>query len=305
MVILGAIFATFIISLTIGGVIYLLLSKAFLGRWGNSSQVKEMQGDAVSRKLSYLSYKIPYGDISNSSQMKGMQGEAMVSETLSYLPEEYHVLNDIVLRTEKGTTQIDHVVVSKYGVFAIETKNYQGDIYGDDNHMEWTQLIVTDVTYVRKWYKEYTYVTKNRFYNPVKQALGHAYNIKSFLTDWPHLKIVPIVVFTGSANLCNVSSRNHVVYINSLLDTILNYRTIYLTETDVAKIIYLFSLKDVREYVDNRAHVLNIEFAKREIDEKISSGMCPKCGGTLVKRIGKYGFFSGCSNYPKCKFTVH
>lgn len=31
--------------------------------------------------------------------------------------------------------------------------------------------------------------------------------------------------------------------------------------------------------------------------------MCPKCGGELVERTGKYGEFIGCSNYPKCRFT--
>ena len=30
---------------------------------------------------------------------------------------------------------------------------------------------------------------------------------------------------------------------------------------------------------------------------------CPKCGGLLVERTGKYGIFIGCSNYPKCKYT--
>lgn len=32
-------------------------------------------------------------------------------------------------------------------------------------------------------------------------------------------------------------------------------------------------------------------------------GKCPKCGGTLVIKKSKYGFFVGCSNYPKCKNT--
>lgn len=31
--------------------------------------------------------------------------------------------------------------------------------------------------------------------------------------------------------------------------------------------------------------------------------VCPKCGGTLIERNGKYGRFYGCSNYPKCKYT--
>jgi hypothetical protein len=30
---------------------------------------------------------------------------------------------------------------------------------------------------------------------------------------------------------------------------------------------------------------------------------CPRCGGNLVNRSGKYGNFIGCSNYPKCKYT--
>ena len=124
----------------------------------------------------------------------GNVGEARVHNTLTRLPDEYVVLYDVVLKTDKGTTQIDHIVVSKYGIFAIETKNYRGEIYGDDNRKEWTQIIATDVTYRKKWYKTYTYITKNHFYNPVKQAIGHAIEIKKALSDWPYLKVIPIVV---------------------------------------------------------------------------------------------------------------
>ena len=114
----------------------------------------------------------------NSAKQKGKRGEMRVSAILSQLSDEYTILNDLVFRTEKGTTQIDHLIVSKYGIFTIETKNYRGEIYGDDNRKEWTQLIVTEVTYAKKWWKTYTYVTKNRFYNPVKQSVGHAFRIK-------------------------------------------------------------------------------------------------------------------------------
>ncbi len=31
---------------------------------------------------------------------------------------------------------------------------------------------------------------------------------------------------------------------------------------------------------------------------------CPRCGGVLVRRNGKYGEFIGCSNFPKCRFTI-
>ena len=34
----------------------------------------------------------------------------------------------------------------------------------------------------------------------------------------------------------------------------------------------------------------------------ISDG-CPRCGGLLIKKRGKYGEFVGCSNFPKCRYT--
>ena len=156
----------------------------------------------------------------NSPAQKGKRGEESISHLLTLLPEEYTTLNDIVLRTEKGTTQIDHVVVSKYGVFAIETKNYRGDIYGNDERNEWTQIIVTEVTYRKKWWKTYTYVTKNLFYNPVKQSLGHVFKVKELLKAYPHLKIIPIVVFVGNVELKGVESKYHVLYAEELLSTI-------------------------------------------------------------------------------------
>jgi len=240
----------------------------------------------------------------NSAKQKGKRGEMRVSAILSQLSDEYTILNDLVFRTEKGTTQIDHLVVSKYGIFTIETKNYRGEIYGDDNRKEWTQLIVTEVTYAKKWWKTYTYVTKNRFYNPVKQSVGHAFRIKELLSVFPHVKIVPIVVFTGDAILSYVESKNHVVYEENLLDVIDRYKTTYLTDNDVQAVLAILTGNNIRETVSDRQHVKNLRTAAREVNATINSGICPKCGGHLIGRNGKYGTFYGCSNYPKCRFTT-
>lgn len=73
------------------------------------------------------------------TQYKGKNGEAQVHNILMNLPDDFIILDDVVLLTNNGTTsQIDHIVVSKYGVFTIETKNYRGIIYGQDNQEEWT-----------------------------------------------------------------------------------------------------------------------------------------------------------------------
>lgn len=41
----------------------------------------------------------------------------------------------------------------------------------------------------------------------------------------------------------------------------------------------------------------------KELDDKIVK-ICPKCDGKLLERTGKFGVFYGCSNYPKCKYTI-
>ena len=54
--------------------------------------------------------------------IKGRLGESKVSNILKRLSDEYFVINDLLLKTSRGTTQIDHVVISKYGIFVIETR---------------------------------------------------------------------------------------------------------------------------------------------------------------------------------------
>ena len=55
---------------------------------------------------------------------RGQTGENKVSRILAKLPEDkYKVINDLLLKTSHGTTQIDHIVLSEYGIFVIETKN--------------------------------------------------------------------------------------------------------------------------------------------------------------------------------------
>ena len=62
---------------------------------------------------------------------RGNAGEMVVSNFLMKLDKEkYFVLNDITLKLNGFTSQIDHIVVSCYGIFVIETKNWKGSIYG-------------------------------------------------------------------------------------------------------------------------------------------------------------------------------
>ncbi len=45
------------------------------------------------------------------------------------------------------------------------------------------------------------------------------------------------------------------------------------------------------------------EVSKKEFTEKPTEKICPKCGAPLLIRLGRYGQFYACSNFPKCKHT--
>ena len=83
--------------------------------------------------------------ILNSAWFKGVTGEFIVnlSAKLFLDKQKYHLIKNVTLPTEDGSTQIDHIIVSKYGVFVVETKNMKGWIFGDANQKIWTQKIYT------------------------------------------------------------------------------------------------------------------------------------------------------------------
>ena len=207
------------------------------------------------------------------SNLKGKAGEKKVHNILSKLPAEYTLLEDVVLFTERGTTQIDHVVVSKYGVFAIETKNYRGDIYGDDDRQNWTQIIVTKVRFGGFFSKVYTYVTKNQMYNPVKQSLGHVFALRKALQEMPYLSIESIVVFVGEANLSHVKTNHKVIYGGDLLSTIMSYTAVRIPDADVSRIVEKLKKRNVNDIVDNKTHIKNFKLAEQRRNETIQANI--------------------------------
>jgi len=79
--------------------------------------------------------------ILKSPWLKGLAGEAMVNLAIWLFldKQEYYPIRNVTLQTEDGTTQIDHIIVSKYGLFVIETKNMKGWIFGNPTQPTWTQ----------------------------------------------------------------------------------------------------------------------------------------------------------------------
>lgn len=220
---------------------------------------------------------------------KGKVSESLVNQRLLELPDEYVKLNDLLFESNGHTTQIDHIVVSPYGVFVIETKGYKGWIMGGENTEYWTQVI---------------YDSKHKFYNPIRQNEGHVRFLRYLLRCSTEIPFVPIVVFNDSADIKVRISDHIVVNRYNLLTAISCYRTKILSQETVYWIVK--TLRDncvIAGREELERHKNNVRSQQYRSQAKIAQGICPKCGGRLLLRQGRYGVFYGCSNYPDCKFT--
>ena len=114
------------------------------------------------------------------------RGEALVTALLqaTFGPPDYHLMNHVTVRLDGGTTQIDHVLVSRFGVFVVETKDYKGWIFGDPTQPKWTQVLY--------WFR-FT------FQNPIVQNARHIRAVQGLLDFLPPTAIKSVVVFTGDA----------------------------------------------------------------------------------------------------------
>ncbi len=114
------------------------------------------------------------------------QGEAAVRRALTqnFTGPSYHLLNNITLPFDGGTTQIDHVLVSKSGIFVIESKHYSGWIFANSSSPMWTQVI---------------FKHKHKFQNPLRQNYKHIKAIQQVLDFVPREHIHSLVAFTGDA----------------------------------------------------------------------------------------------------------
>ncbi len=69
--------------------------------------------------------------IFKTAWFKGVFGEFLVNlmAKLRLDKNTYHVIKNVTLPTDDGSTQIDHIIVSVYGIFVVETKNMKGWIF--------------------------------------------------------------------------------------------------------------------------------------------------------------------------------
>jgi len=222
------------------------------------------------------------------AKIKGVVGEKTVASILSFLSSsQYEVINNVVLNIHGRTSQIDHIVVSDFGVFVIETKNYKGWIMGGENSEYWTQVL---------------YKRKEKLYNPIRQNLGHIRALKNSLSEFAHVKYISIIVFSSQAEL-KVNTTTEVTDTFKLLEVIRKHTEINLSENQKQKIIEKINSINSKDKYDKSQHINSIKQRVQNREESISQNKCPQCGEGLVLRQGRFGNFLGCQNFPQCKFT--
>ena len=118
-------------------------------------------------------------------KLRGFMGEFWVKSELNKLPKkDYLVLNDILIKSSKGTHQIDHIILSKFGIFVVEMKNYYGLITGDEYKDKWIQHLGKNKQY---------------FNNPIHQNYGHIKALQELL-NFDEEKFISIICFLIKQN---------------------------------------------------------------------------------------------------------
>jgi hypothetical protein len=224
--------------------------------------------------------------------MKGVLGELQVNLAAKFFLDKhvYTLFKNVTLPTEDGTTQIDHVIVSRYGVFVIETKNMKGWIFGSPQQKTWTQKI---------------YRHTNKFQNPLHQNYKHTQTLQSALELDPE-KVFSLVVFVGDSDF-KTPIPDNVVYTGGYIRFIKSKTQPILSDREVLAISNKIESGRLKPSI--RTHKDHVKHVKTIIEEKqrqTDANSCPKCGKPMVLRTTRNGDnqgkqFLGCSGFPKCR----
>lgn len=218
--------------------------------------------------------------------IKGWLGEKKTAFVmwLSLNDEIYRRYHNVIIPSNNGTTQIDHIIVSKFGIFIVETKNMKGWIFGDKNSKNWTQVI---------------YRSKSYFQNPLRQVFRQSKILSEFLEIDESL-IHSIVRFSGECKFKTDMPLN--VMKSGLSSYIKGFRREIISQSELDRIRVVLDGHVSDKSLTTNMHVHSLR------ERHSSKTLCPSCGSALVVRTVRNGpkagsKFLGCDSYPRCRFT--
>jgi restriction system protein len=223
-------------------------------------------------------------------RLKGRLGEFKVNLGIRLLlnQRDYRLIKNLTLSVANGTTQIDQLIISPYGIFVVETKNMKGWIFGDPYQAHWTQII---------------YRRKERFQNPIRQNYRHIKAVQELLNLRPQ-QIFGVVVFVGDCAFKTSMPPEVVKGVSALSRFVKSRREPVVGEHELPGLVAKLLDQRLRPgWRTNRVHLRNV---KRLVSRGTSDvNSCPRCGAGLVERINRRSGekFFGCERYPKCRGT--
>ena len=200
----------------------------------------------------------------------------------------YRIVRNLMFETPTGTTQLDFTIVSAFGIFIVEVKNYQGWIFGDPSQQHWTQCVGGG--------------RKFQFQNPIRQNFRHL-AVMSEKTGIPQNLIFPVIAFGNECEFKTEMPAN-VVHFNEVASYIQKFDTVVIKPEQLTEIMETFlSWDNDIDAKKKREHVQNLRDAHAPAPIDARNVLCPVCGNRMVLRHGKGDRppFWGCSKYPGCK----
>ena len=220
--------------------------------------------------------------------LRGWFGEqkATLAMWLMLDSNAYQRIHNIILPSKSGTTQIDHLIISVYGLFTIETKNKKGWIFGSPSNKTWTQVL---------------YNKKYSFQNPLRQTYRQKKILAEFLSIDEGL-ITDVVYFVGDCKFKTPLPDN--VLRKGLRRYIKSFKEQVLYPEEVNEFVRELRLHKETSGLKTKDHLKSL---RRRKSDKL---LCPRCGSLLVERTAKKGVnagnsFLGCSGFPKCRYTTN
>ena len=159
-------------------------------------------------------YKITQNSYRSVFNDDGRYGEYLIYQNLQIFESiECQFLFNLYIPKENGkTTEIDIIMLHQKGLFVIESKNYSGWIFGNENHKQWTQTLPS----------RYGECHKEHFYNPIMQNATHIRAIRKYIDDT--IPIYSVIAFSDNCTLKKITTKGKtiVTYYSSIEEEIKN-----------------------------------------------------------------------------------
>ncbi|MCL7749186.1 nuclease-related domain-containing protein [Halalkalibacter alkaliphilus] len=214
---------------------------------------------------------------------KGEIGEYKIDIQLDQLPKDCCYLSDLLVTNPKaksGFSQIDHVVLTPYGIFVIETKNYQGTIYGGKERKTW---LVNG---------------KFKMMNPFVQNYGYIKALASIIHEKDPNLFISMVSFTKRCTFKvdidyrKIASNEIIVYdielsefIHRKISVMKYHKEPLLTERDISTIYNAFSNANIIDFSVREEHkrLLNTNASVKSTTPRFTCSICNKPVSDKVK----------------------